>query len=109
MVGQPVKEVGPEGVVAGPGHEGGRAPVRGRGVRQVGVAGWKWFSAAEASDPALWVDAPSFIVDMLRSLGCVVVNATGLFTAPGSGLRLVNDADQLASFEFAATHGSESM
>ena len=79
------------------------------GVRQVGVAGWKWFSAAEASDPALWVDAPSFIVDMLRSLGCVVVNATGLFTAPGSGLRLVSDADQLAYFEFAATHGSESM
>ena len=79
------------------------------GVRQVGVAGWKWFSAAEASDPALWVDAPSFIVDMLRSLGCVVVNATGLFTAPGSGMRLVSDADQLAYFEFAATHGSESM
>jgi hypothetical protein len=39
----------------------------------------------------------------------VVENATGLFTAPGSGLRLINDADQLASFEFAATHGSESM
>ena len=52
---------------------------------------------------------PSFIVDTLRSLGCVVENATGLFTAPGSGLRLINDADQLASFEFAATHGSESM
>ena len=79
------------------------------GVRQVGVAGWKWFSAAEASDPALWVDAPSFIVDMLRSLGCVVVNATGLFTAPGSGMRLISGADQLACFEFAATHGSESM
>jgi Xaa-Pro aminopeptidase len=79
------------------------------GVRQVGVAGWKWFSAEEASDPALWVDAPSFIVDMLRSLGCVVVNATGLFTAPGSGMRLISDADQVAYFEFAATHGSESM
>ena len=79
------------------------------GVRRVGVAGWKWFSLAEASDPALWVDAPSFIVDVLRSLGCVVSNATGLFTLPGSGLRLISDADQLACFEFAATHGSESM
>jgi hypothetical protein len=38
-----------------------------------------------------------------------VSNATGLFALPGSGLRLVNDADQLACFEFAATHGSESM
>jgi Xaa-Pro aminopeptidase len=79
------------------------------GVRRVGVAGWKWFGPSEASDPSLWVDAPAFIVDVLRSLGCVVSNATGLFTLPGSGLRLVSDADQLAYFEFAATHGSESM
>jgi len=81
----------------------------GDGVRRVGVAGWKWFSLVEADQPAAWVDAPAFIVDSLRSLGCVVENATGLFTAPGSGLRLINDADQLACFEFAATHGSESM
>jgi Xaa-Pro aminopeptidase len=81
----------------------------GDGVRRVGIAGWKWFSAAEADDPPSWVDAPSFIVDALRSLGCEVSNATGLFVLPGSGLRLVNDADQLACFEFAATHGSESM
>jgi Xaa-Pro aminopeptidase len=81
----------------------------GNGVRRVGIAGWKWFTLAEADEPASWVDAPSFIVDTLRSLGCVVENATGMFTAPGSGLRLINDADQLASFEFAATHGSESM
>jgi hypothetical protein len=81
----------------------------GNGVRRVGIAGWKWFSLAEADEPATWVDAPSFIVDTLRALGCAVENATALFTAPGSGLRLINDADQLASFEFAATHGSESM
>jgi Xaa-Pro aminopeptidase len=81
----------------------------GDGVRRVGIAGWKWFSSIEADEPASWVDAPSFIVDSLRSLGCEVSNATGLFTAPGSGLRLVSDADQLACFEFAAAHGSESM
>jgi hypothetical protein len=81
----------------------------GQGVRRVGIAGWKWFSAAEADQPSTWVDAPSFIVDSLREMGCVVLNATALFAAPGSGLRLVSDADQLACFEFAATHGSESM
>jgi Xaa-Pro aminopeptidase len=81
----------------------------GGGVRRVGIAGWKWFSSVEADEPASWIDAPSFIVDALRSLGCVVSNATGLFVLPGSGLRLINDADQLACFEFAATHGSESM
>jgi Xaa-Pro aminopeptidase len=86
-----------------------RAAGLGEGVRRTGIAGWKWFSPAEADEPSSWVDAPSFIVDSLRSLGCEVVNATGLFTVPGSGLRLINGADQLACFEFAATHGSESM
>ena len=81
----------------------------GDGTRRVGIAGWKYFDAAEADLPESWVDAPAFIVDSLRALGCVVVNVTGLFTAPGCGLRLISDADQLACFEFAATHGSESM
>lgn len=85
---------------AGPGPDG---------ARRVGVAGWKWFGRSEADSPALWVDAPAFIVDSLRALGCAVENATGLFTRPGSGLRLICDADQLACFEFAAAHGSESM
>jgi Creatinase/Prolidase N-terminal domain len=66
------------------------------GVQRVGIAAWKWFSDAEADEPASWVDAPAFIVDALRALGCEVSNATGLFAWPGSGLRLVNDADQLA-------------
>jgi len=48
-------------------------------------------------------------VDEVRALGCRPLNATGLFTEPGRGLRLVSDNDQLACFEFAATHGSESM
>jgi hypothetical protein len=81
----------------------------GDGARRVGIAGWKYFDATEAESPESWVDAPAFIVDSLRALGCVVVNATALFTAPGRGLRLISDADQLACFEFAAAHGSESM
>jgi Xaa-Pro aminopeptidase len=79
------------------------------GVQRVGIAGWKYFGPDEADRPETWIDAPAFIVDELRALGCQPVNATGLFTAPGRGLRLISDADQLACFEFAATHGSESM
>ncbi len=81
----------------------------GNGVRRPGIAGWKYFGAAEADRPDEWIDAPAFIVDQVRSLGCAPVNATALFTAPGRGLRLISNADQLAYFEFAATHGSESM
>jgi hypothetical protein len=79
------------------------------GATRPGIAGWKYFGAADAARPAEWIDAPAFIVDELRALGCRPVNATGLFTEPGRGLRLVSDADQLACFEFAAAHGSESM
>jgi hypothetical protein len=78
-------------------------------VRSAGIAGWKFFGPGEAERPEKWIDAPAFIVDSLRALGCDVVNATALFTEPGRGLRLVSDADQIACFEFAATHGSESM
>jgi Xaa-Pro aminopeptidase len=81
----------------------------GEGAQKTGIAGWKYFGPAEADHPDQWIDAPAFIVDQLRALGCQPVNATGLFTAPGRGLRLVNDADQLACFEFAASHGSDSM
>jgi Xaa-Pro aminopeptidase len=81
----------------------------GDGARHVGVAGWKYFGPSEAAKPETWIDAPAFIVDELRSLGCTPVNASGLFTEPGRGLRLVSDADQIACFEFAAAHGSESM
>ena len=81
----------------------------GDGAGQTGIAGWKYFAAGETEQPPQWIDAPAFIVDELRALGCTPVNATALFTAPGRGLRLVNDADQLACFEFAATHGSASM
>jgi hypothetical protein len=83
--------------------------IGGGGAARVGVAGWKYFVAADTGTPAEWIDAPAFLVDELRALGCRPVNATGLFTEPGRGLRLINDIDQLACFEFAATHGSESM
>jgi hypothetical protein len=83
--------------------------IGGGGATRVGIAGWKYFVAADTGTPAEWIDAPAFLVDELRALGCRPVNATGLFTEPGRGLRLINETDQLACFEFAATHGSESM
>jgi Creatinase/Prolidase N-terminal domain/Metallopeptidase family M24 len=85
------------------------AGLGGGGAARPGIAGWKFFGRADTERPAEWIDAPAFLVDELRALGCRPVNATALFTEPGRGMRLVNDVDQLACFEFAATHGSESM
>ena len=39
----------------------------GKGSR-VGVAGWKYFGPGEASSPETWLEVPSYIVDVLRSL-----------------------------------------
>jgi Xaa-Pro aminopeptidase len=76
---------------------------------RVGVAGWKYFGPADGDGAADWIEAPAYLVGELSALGCTPVNASGLFVRPGDGLRLVNDADQIACFEFAATHGSQAM
>ncbi len=78
----------------------------------VGVVGGRYFSAAETSDPDGWIDAPAFVVDVLRqAVGETgrVVNATALFSHPTTGLRAVNDIDQLARFEFGASHSSQAI
>ena len=80
--------VGDEGIVVG-----GR----------VGVVGWKTYA-----DRAL-IEAPAFLVDELRRQvgpGGVVENASDLLIDPADGLRVINDVDQLAAFEWAATRTS---
>jgi Xaa-Pro aminopeptidase len=86
---QPLAEIlGDEGVVAG---------------ARVGVVGWKTYA-----DRAL-IEAPAFLVDELRRLtgpGGRVENAGDLLIDPSDGLRVINDVDQLAAFEWASTHTS---
>jgi hypothetical protein len=76
------------------------------GVRsgsRVGVVGWKTY--AERST----IETPSFLVDLLRTLvgpDGLVENATDLLIDPANGLRVINDVDQLAVFEWASTRTS---
>jgi Creatinase/Prolidase N-terminal domain len=79
------------------------------GAQRVGIAGWKYFGPADGARASSWIETPAYLVEELRLLGCAPVNASAIFVEPGSGLRLVSDVDQLACFEFAATHGSQSM
>jgi hypothetical protein len=78
----------------------------GSGTR-VGMAGWKYFLPIETATPEQWLEVPSYLVDTLRGMGAEARNATALFMDPGSGMRAINDLDQLACFEFSATHGSQ--
>lgn len=75
----------------------------GRGTR-VGVVGWKSYA-----DPAS-SDVPAYIVDALRIVtgGAEhVANATDLFNDAASGLRVVNEVNQLAMLEWAACQTSQ--
>ncbi len=71
---------------------------------RVGVIGWKQYA-----DPAA-LDVPAYIVDGLRTLtgpGGVVGNAAALLIDAAEGLRVVNEVEQLAAFEYAACHTSQ--
>ena len=80
--------------------------------QRVGIAGWKYYGPHETPHPDRWIESPAFIVDTLRRLageGGAVVNASALFMHASTGLRAVDEIDQLAAFEFAAVHVSEAV
>ena len=82
------------------------------GVRaggMVGCVGWKYFDLSLAGDPPLAIEIPAYIVDALRSLAGAdrVINATDMFMNPDDGLRIHNEAEQIAFFEYASTVTSE--
>ncbi|MEO8229993.1 MAG: hypothetical protein ABI628_09570 [Chloroflexota bacterium] len=74
-----------------------------RSGSRVGVVGWKTYASREL------IEAPAYIVDELRRIvgpGGTVENANDLFIDAANGLRVINDVDQLAAFEWAACQTS---
>ncbi|MEJ0012755.1 MAG: aminopeptidase P family N-terminal domain-containing protein [Bauldia sp.] len=79
---------------------------------KIGITGWKYYGAAEAASPESWSEAPSFIVDTVRTIAGAsgrVTNANALLMHSSSGMRAVNEIEQIAAFEFAACLTSESV
>ena len=80
------------------GHEG-----IGAGSR-VGVVGWKTYASAGMSD------VPAYLVDELRALvapGGTVENATDILIGAADGMRVINEVEQLAAFEWASCQTSQ--
>ncbi|MDJ0923031.1 MAG: aminopeptidase P family N-terminal domain-containing protein [Acidimicrobiia bacterium] len=70
----------------------------------LGVVGWKTYST-----PTM-LDGPAYLIDELRSItgdAALVRNATGLLIDAGDGLRVINEVEQLAFFEWAACQTSQ--
>jgi Creatinase/Prolidase N-terminal domain len=75
---------------------------------RIGLAGWKGFETeAGAFDPD-WFETPHYLVEALKRFG-LVTNVAQIFMHPETGLRSINEADQLARFEYAATLSSNSI
>ena len=71
---------------------------------RVGVVGWKSYGRPDMTD------LPAYLVDELRALtgeAGAVENATDLLIDAAAGLRVINEVEQLAFFEWAACHTSE--
>lgn len=80
--------------------------------QRLGIAGWKSFDAREADDPERALEIPAFIVETLAEIvggRNQLFNASDIFMHPADGLRAINDVDQLAYFEFAATYTSQAV
>jgi Xaa-Pro aminopeptidase len=72
--------------------------------RRVGLVGWKTYADASMSD------LPAYLVDgMRRMVGPTgsVENATDLFIGAADGLRVINEVEQLAAFEWASCQTSQ--
>jgi hypothetical protein len=79
---------------------------------RVGVLGWKYFGPDEAAKPENWLETPSFIVDALRAIVGTngrVINANALLMHASTGLRAINEIEQIAQFEFGAVAASEAI
>jgi hypothetical protein len=80
--------------------------------QRVGMVGWKYYGAAESPRPDSWFETPAFIIDTLRQLvgpEGKVVNANALLMDSSTGLRAVNEIEQIAQFEFGAVMASEAL
>jgi hypothetical protein len=80
---------------------------------RVGGVGWKCYDSRLSADARYASDLPSYIVDLLRETTGGpenVTNATGLFTDPSDGLRVVNmEVEQIALLEYASLLTSTSV
>lgn len=80
--------------------------------QRIGVLGWKYYGMSEAKRPETWFETPAFIIDILRTMvgeQGKVVNANALLMDASTGLRAINEVEQIAQFEFGAVMCSEAL
>ncbi|MGR3181424.1 M24 family metallopeptidase [Enterobacter cancerogenus] len=80
-------------------------------MARIGLVGWKMFTAALTDNKQLF-DIPSFIVDAVREsagANASIENATSLFIGGDNGVRTINNANEIAHYEYGANLASTCM
>ncbi len=75
----------------------------------VGIIGWKYLEEAEREEGFEAIFAPAVLVDVLRKLvkdASLVADKTPILMHPSEGLRVINEAEQIAAFEWAAARAT---
>lgn len=75
---------------------------------RIGLAGWKGYETEDGVFDPHWFETPHYLVETLRHFG-EVSNAALLFMHPKDGLRVINEAEQIACFEYASTKTSTAL
>ncbi|MBR5521185.1 MAG: aminopeptidase P family N-terminal domain-containing protein [Oscillospiraceae bacterium] len=78
--------------------------------KKIGVVGWKMFTASGCDNSRLF-DLPYFIVDAMKNMDTEadMVNAAHLFIGGDRGVRAVNNANEIAHYEYGANLASTAM
>lgn len=78
--------------------------------RRIGVVGWKLFTSTIENTAAMF-DLPAYIIEAIREVmdgEGELLNATALFIG-GEGVRRVNNANEIAHYEYGAALASDCM
>lgn len=81
------------------------------GKNKIGVVGWKMFTTTE-SDNSAYFDLPYFIIQALltsKNQQAVLENAAHLFISGDKGVRTINNANEIAHYEYGANLSSSCM
>ena len=79
---------------------------------QIGATGWKGFDDGDGRIDPDWLDIPAWLAEALKKFTGRrggLVNVADIFMNPRNGLRAINEVEQLAQFEYSATHTSEAV
>jgi Xaa-Pro aminopeptidase len=74
----------------------------------IGVVGWKLFTS-QYQDTRKRFDVPHYLIDDLFTISTHITNRTDIFISADYGVRTINNANEIAHYEFGSSLASDSI